>query len=126
MNGAMPKYPAFPKIMKKPGYLRGFVRDTAGKPLKGAKIMIGSTVVGGAMTYATAKSDEKGLYEVELPLGSCRVRTAGYAVTLDRLRCALPLHPVDGDFDSFASKKGDIENLVLLPYGIASEAGASQ
>jgi hypothetical protein len=55
MGGAMPKFPVFPKIAKKPGHIRGWVKDVKGKPLKGARIEIGSTAIGGAkLTYRLA------------------------------------------------------------------------
>jgi hypothetical protein len=126
MHGAMPKFPAFPKLAKKPGHIRGWVKDARGKPLKGARIEIGSTRIGGAKTYVTARSDEKGLYEVELPLGACNVGGAGYVVTLGGMRANLPLHAVDGEVDIFSAQKGDVENFVLLPYGVASPGGASE
>jgi hypothetical protein len=126
MNGAMPKFPAFPKLARKPGHIRGWVKDSRGKPIKNARIEIGSTRIGGAKTYVTARSDEKGLYEVELPLGACNVTGAGTVVTLGGMRANLPLHAVDGEIDIFSAKKGDVENFVLLPYGVASPGGASE
>jgi hypothetical protein len=126
MNGAMPKIPTFPKLARKPGHIRGWVKDAKGKPLKNARIEIGSTRIGGAKTYVSARSDEKGLYEVELPLGACNVTGAGYVVTLGGVRANLPLHAVDGEVDIFSAQKGDVENFVLLPYGVASPGGASE
>lgn len=126
MGGAMPKFPVFPRIAKKPGHIRGWVKDATGKPLKGARIEIGSTAIGGAKTYVSARSDEKGLYEVVLPRGACNITGAGYVITLGGMRANLPLHAVDGEIDTFASAKGDTENFVLLPYGVASPGGASE
>jgi hypothetical protein len=126
MAGAMPKFPAFPKLARKPGHIRGWVKDAKGKPLKNARIEIGSTAIGGAKTYVMARSDERGYYEVLLPRGACSVLGAGSVVTLGGMRANLPLHVVDGERDTFSAQKGDVENFVLLPYGIASPGGASE
>jgi hypothetical protein len=126
MQGGAPPMPSFRRIEKKPGLLRGLVKDASGKPLKGAKVTVASTAIGGAETFVTASSDAQGLYEVELPLGACEVRAAAHTQTFNGVLCALPLHPADGEFDGFASRKGEVENLVLLPYGIANAAGAAQ
>lgn len=123
MGGKMPKIPVFPKLAKKPGFLRGYVKDTNGKPLKGAYIMINPpTVFGSAYTKRsiTARTDANGLYEVPVPSGGCTVWCAGYAVDYHGTRLALTLHPVDGELDSISKEKGDIENFVLLTYGIVS------
>jgi hypothetical protein len=126
MAGAMPKFPAFPKLARKPGHIRGWVKDAKGKPLKNARIEIGSTAIGGAKTCVMARSDERGFYEVLLPRGASSVLGAGSVVTLGGMRANLPLHVVDGERDTFSAQKGDVENFVLLPYGIASPGGASE
>jgi hypothetical protein len=126
MAGAMPKFPAFPKLARKPGHIRGWVKDAKGKPLKNARIEIGSTAIGGAKTYVMARSDERGYYEVLLPRGACSVLGAGSVVTLGGMRANLPLHVVDGERDTFSAQKGDVENFVLLPYGVADPGGASE
>jgi hypothetical protein len=128
MGGKMPKLPTFPKLAKKPGYLRGYVRDTKNKPLVGASIMIlPPTVFGSGFTKRSviAKTDANGLYEIPVPSGGCTVWCTGYAVDYHGVRLALPLHPVDGELGSINKQAGDIENFVLLSYGIADPSTAS-
>lgn len=125
MGGRMPKFPAFPKLAKKPGFLRGYVKDANGKPLQGAYVMINPpTVFGSGFTKRsiTARTDARGLYEVPVPSGGCTVWCAGYGVDYNGIRLALPLHPVDGSLDSIPKDRGDIENFVLLTYGVANPA----
>ncbi|MES2459171.1 MAG: hypothetical protein V4671_01210 [Armatimonadota bacterium] len=128
MDGKMPRIPSFPKIARKPGFLRGYVKGIDGKPLVGASIMIlPPTVYGSGLSKRSviAKTDANGLYEVAVPSGGCTVWCAGHAVNYRGVRLALPLHPVDGNLDSI-NTKGDIENFALLPYGVANVSTSSE
>jgi hypothetical protein len=60
-----------------------------------------------------------------MPQGVGRVWIAGVGMTYNGVRMALPLHPADGEISDFHSKTGGVENLALLTYGTANEAGAS-
>jgi hypothetical protein len=129
MEGKMPPMPKFAKLAKKHGFLRGYVKDVNGKPLAGAYIMIlPPAVFGSGFTKRSiiAKTDANGLYEVPVPLGGCTVYCAGYAVNYHGVRYALPLHAADGSLDIIDKNKGDIENFVLLSYGIANESSVSE
>ena len=124
MKGAMPRIPQFPALAKKPGVVRGYVYDTNGKPLKGAKLGVRSTAVGGFYSGASATTDEKGYYEVSAPAGVAHFYCADYAVEHGEGLAAVSLHPADGEAGSFATPNGEVENFVLLPYGIANRAKA--
>jgi hypothetical protein len=125
MDGQMPRMPSFPKLAKKPGCLRGYVKNAAGKPLAGAKIMVTSSAVGGFGTSASAETNEQGYYEVKVPYGVARVWCAGYAVTYHGVRIANSLKAADGKLADFVSREGAVENFVFLPYGIVDEASVS-
>jgi hypothetical protein len=114
MAGAMPKFPAFPKLARKPGHIRGWVKDARGKPLKNARIEIGSTAIGGAKTYVMARSGRERFLRSPAAAWRCSVLGAGSVVTLGGMRANLPLHVVDGERDTFSAQKGDVENFVLL------------
>lgn len=120
MKTAMPPIPAFPALAAKPGTVRGYVKDIKGKPLKNAHLGIRSSVVGGRYSGVQGKSDEKGYYEIRVPVGSAHFYNAGYTIDYGVGRAALGLHPADGQLDSFASQKGSVENFVALPYGITN------
>jgi hypothetical protein len=80
----------------------------------------------GTKQSITVRTDAKGLYEVPIPTGGCQVWCAGYALDYQGVRLALPLHPADGELDNLDKAKGDIENFVLLPYGVANPSGVSE
>ncbi len=126
MDGKTPAPPAFPKLAPKPGRLRGYVKDAAGRPLEGAKILVTTSAVGGLGSGVTAESDAKGYYEAPLPVGISQVWCAGYGVTYHGVRLALALRPADGKLGHFEAKKGAVENFYLAPYGIANEASVSE
>lgn len=126
MKNAMPKIPAFAKLTPKPGFVRGYVKNTAGKPLAGAVIGVRSTGIGGSYSGAQGKTDARGYYEVKVPWGAAHYYCAGYTVDYGEGRAALGLHPADGEADSFPSTKGQVENWVLLHYGIADRDEASE
>jgi hypothetical protein len=123
MKSAMPPLPTFPPLAPKKGMVRGYVRDSKGKPVKGAVIGVRSTVAGGFYSGASGKSDEKGYYEITVPWGAAHFYTASAAVDYGEGRAAMGLHPSDGEVDSFASANGLVENWVLLPYGIGDRDG---
>lgn len=119
MKSAMPKLPTFPKLAKKSGYVRGYVYDVNGKPLKGARLGVRSTVAGGFYSGASARTDAKGYYEIAVPWGAAHFYRGGYAIPYGEGQAALSLHPANGDLEGFASANGAVENFVLLSYGIA-------
>ena len=126
MGRAMPAIPSFPKVTPKPGVVRGYVRDTQNRPLKGALIGVRSTAVGGFYSGASAKSDANGYYEIAAPQGVAHFYCAGYRTEYGDLLAAYGLHPADGDLDTFATPGGLVKNWVLLPYGIADRAKAQE
>jgi hypothetical protein len=126
MGNDMPKFPEFPKLEKKAGFVRGYVKDAAGNPLQGAVIGIRSTAVGGRYSGADCETDEKGYYELEVPVGAAHFYAAGYTVDYAEGRAGLSLHPVDGKLESFASKVGSVENFVLLSHGVTSRDNLSE
>lgn len=126
MKSEMPKLPAFPKLEKKPGFIRGYVYNTQGKPLKGAKIGVRSTAVGGFYSGTATQTDENGYYEVQVPSGVAHYYCAGVAVDYGEGRAALGLHPADGEAEGFASPNGTVENWVMLPYGLADRDGIQE
>lgn len=122
MKGAMPRLPQFPALTKKPGIVRGYVYDTNGRPLKGAKLGVRSTAVGGFYSGSAATTDDKGYYEITAPAGVAHFYCAGYAVEHGEGLAAVGLHPADGQAGNFATPNGEVKNFVLLPYGIADRA----
>lgn len=127
MDGKTPRLPVFPKLAKKPGYLRGYVKDASGKPLSGAYVMILPAALYGGFSKQsiTVRTNAQGLYEVQIPTGGCQVWCAGYAVDYNGVRLALPLHPADGELDNLDKANGDIENFALLSYGVANPSSVS-
>lgn len=123
MKNEMPQMPAFPKLAEKPGVVRGYVKDTRGRPLAGARIGIRSTLVN-QFSGVSTRTDAEGYYEVTAPTGVADFYCAGYAVDYGEGRAGLGLHPADGEADGFATPGGRVENFVLLPYGIADRDGA--
>jgi hypothetical protein len=126
VGSAMPKFPQFPVLPKKPNRLRGYVKDLAGNPIEGAYIGVRSSVVGGLYSGADTETDAKGYYELEVPWGAAHFYAAGHTVDYGEGRAAMSLHPADGKAGSFASAEGAVENFVLLPYGIADRDGMSE
>jgi hypothetical protein len=119
MKGVTPKLPTFPELSPKRGYVRGYVYDTKGRPLKGAVIGVRATSAGGFYSGNSATTDARGYYEVESPWGVGHFYCAGYSVDYGDGRAALSLHPADGEAGNYASNVGAVKNWVLLPYGIA-------
>lgn len=126
MGGGRPKVPAFPKLAKKPGYLRGFVKDAAGRPVVGAKVRISSTEFGGFRSGVTAITDARGYYEGRPPYGMARAYCGGHGKMYNGTYLVLPLHPADGEINDFFSKEGHVENFTLLTWGVVDEAAANQ
>lgn len=122
LKGTMPPIPQFPNLAKKPGVVRGYVYDSKGRPLKGAKLGVRSTAVGGFYSGASATTDDQGYYEISAPTGVAHFYCAGYAVEHGEGLAAMALHPADGSMETFATPSGAVRNWVLLPYGIADRA----
>jgi hypothetical protein len=120
MKNARPKIPTFTTLKPKPGFVRGWVKDSNGKPLQNARLGVRSTSAGGFYSGAQGKTDAKGYYEIKVPWGAAHFYNAGYSIDYGDGRVACGLHPADGELDSFASANGSVENFVLLPYGIAN------
>ncbi|HEX8463443.1 MAG TPA: carboxypeptidase-like regulatory domain-containing protein [Abditibacterium sp.] len=124
MGGQRPKLPVFPKLALKPGFLRGFARDSAGKPLVNARILISSPAIWGRSGSQSVRTDARGYYEIKPLSGGCTVRFAGYSTSYGGKIYGLPLHAVDGQLDSI-DMAGEIENFVLLAYGFVSRAAVA-
>jgi hypothetical protein len=121
MGRVMPRTPAFPRLTPKPGTVRGYVYDSKGRPLKNASLGVRASL----FTGAQARTDDKGYYEIVLPLGATQFYNAGYSVDYGEGSVSLGLHPADGEASASAPQgSGAVENFVLLPYGIADRAGA--
>lgn len=125
MKTAMPKLPVFTKLPVKKGYVRGYIKDVNGKPLKGAKVGIRSTSAGGFYSGAQAQTDVRGYYELQVPWGVASFYCAGYSIDWGEGRGAFGLYPTDGEAEQFASANGAVKNWVMLPYGIADRDGVS-
>lgn len=126
MGNQMPELPSFPAVAKKPGYLRGYVKDVSGKPLEGAYIGVRATAVGGLYSGAHAETNAKGYYEIKIPWGVADLYAAGYTIDWGDGQAGMSLHSVDGKTGSFASATGAVKNFVLLPYGIISRDNLSE
>lgn len=126
MGSKMPPMPSFPALPKKSGVVRGYVKDSSGKPLQGAYLGIRSTMTGGLYSGTSAETDAKGYYEIKLPMGAIHFYAGSYTIDYGNLRASMSLHPVNGSLKSFASADGAVENFVLLPYGITDRNVASE
>lgn len=121
MSGRVPRNPTFQPISPKKGMVRGWVKTADGKPLAGAHIIAQSSYAGGFRTSAEARSNAAGLYEIILPVGIAEVVNADVKVRFNGKRYLLPLHPADGELDTFSSGPGHVENFVLRTYGPAND-----
>lgn len=126
MGDSLPSLPSFPKLSKKANTLRGYVKNRWGQPLVNAYIGVRSSAIGGAYSMASARTDSKGYYEMELPFGTVHYFSAGYSLKYGPGIAALGLYPADGEAESFASKAGGVENFVLLPYGYGNLEAVSE
>jgi hypothetical protein len=124
MKNALPKLPSFPSVAPKPGFARGYVKDSTGKPLKGATVGARSSATGGWYSGGNGTTDEKGYYEFSVPLGAAEFYAAGYTLSYGEGRVAMGLYPADGEASQFASNVGGVENWVLVPYGVADPDAA--
>lgn len=123
---SLPEFASLKPIANK---VRGYVKDSYGRPLKGAAIGISSSSEGGISTPAFGVTNDKGYYEFAVPRGVARFYNAGYAVDFEGNKAALGLYPADGELNSsWSTPDGTAENFVMLPYGqgdpknIATEA----
>lgn len=121
LPGALPK---FPSLSKKGGKLRGFVTDLSGKPIADAFIGIRSSLVGGLYSSATGKSDQKGYYEMDVPVGAAHFWAAAGGIIYAGGTAGVGLYAADGEASDFASADGSVEHFVLLSYGMANVADA--
>lgn len=126
MGEEMPLIPQFAALSKKPGFVRGYVKDTLGQPIVGAKLGLKTARIYDGYVAAAGETDAKGYYEIKIPLGGARFDYAGYTVKMGKGFAALSLHPADGKLnESMPASTGDVENFVMLPYGIGDAAGAA-
>lgn len=128
MGDESPAMPAFPATAKKAGYVRGYVKNALGEPVKGAKLGLKSARIYDAYLAASAETDASGYYEIKIPTGGARFDYAGLTRDVGRgQKGAIGLHPADGGLsESYAAATGAVENFVALPYGIADAAGAGE
>lgn len=120
-----PSLPAFPKLAKKPGTVRGIVKDGSGKPIAGAHLIAWSSAAGGFRTSTEGRTNAQGIYEIPLPVGIGQIVNADCRVNYNGKSLLLPLHPVDGERDNFNSKDGHVENFVLRASGSTGEDGGN-
>lgn len=126
MGDQMPAIPDFPAVSKKPGYTRGYVKDSFGQLIAGAKLGLKTAKMYDAYLAASAETDAKGFYEIKIPLGGARFDYAGFTIAYGDGRAALGLHPADGSLsESYPAATGAVENFVMLSFGIADADGAS-
>lgn len=127
MNDSMPLIPNFPNLSKKTGYVRGYVKNTLGEPIAGAKLGLKSARMYDSYLANSAETDSKGFYEIKIPTGGARFDYAGYTIKFGNGMAALGLHPADGELsESYPASTGGVENFVMLPYGIGDLQGVSQ
>ncbi len=126
MGNVQPRIPNFPTLSVKKGVLRGYVADLRGRPVKGAYIGVRVTVVGGSYTGASAETNEKGYYEINLPIGAVHYYATGYTIDYGQGRAVVGLHPADDNTSGFASETGSVENFVLQSYGVGSKDNVAQ
>jgi len=126
MGDEMPQMPQFPTLSKKPGFVRGYVRDALNQPIGGAVIGLKTARMYDAYAIASGETDAKGYYEIKIPLGGAQFHYAGFTISYSKGRAALGLHPADGKLSaSLAAATGEVENFVMQPYGIADPEGVS-
>ncbi|MBX2952717.1 MAG: carboxypeptidase regulatory-like domain-containing protein [Leadbetterella sp.] len=109
--------PAFKKLPVKPDRLRGYVKDVYGRPLRGARIGVRSSLIGGSYSSASGDTDEQGYYEILLPVGTTEIWGARYFQDYESGRAPVSLFPADSSLSSFTSARGAVKNFVLVPYG---------
>jgi hypothetical protein len=126
MGDLQPRTPKFPSLNVKKGFLRGYVADLAGKPVKGAYIGARVTVIGGAYSGASAESDENGYYEINLPIGAVHYYATGYTIDYGGSRAVVGLTPADDNTSGFASETGMVKNFVLQSFGIGNKDNVLQ
>lgn len=128
MDGEMPAMPQFPAVVKKAGYVRGYVKNLLGEPIAGAKLGLKSARIYDAYLANSAETDDDGYYEIKIPTGGARFDYAGKTRDIGRGgQGAIGLHPADGILsESYPAASGAVENFVALPYGVADQPGASQ
>ncbi len=123
MGDLMPEIPQFPAVSKKAGYVRGYIKDTLGQPIAGAKLGLKSARMYDSYLANSAESDAKGYYEIKIPTGGARFDYAGFTIQYSRGLAPLSLHPADGNLsESYPAATGGVENFVMLPFGIADAA----
>ncbi len=106
LDNEMPSMPTFPELKPKAGFVRGYVKDWTGMPLKGAAIGVRSSYLAGLYSGSQGKTDANGFYEFSVPKGSAHFYNAGYAINWGDGLAALGLHPADGNLGSFATTDG--------------------
>ena len=116
MSNAMPVLPQFPNVTKKPGYLRGYVKDTLGEPIAGAKLGLKSARMYDSYLAAAAETDGNGFYEIKIPTGGARFDYAGFTIQYSRGQAALGLHPADGNLsESYPEATGGVVTVAIPP-----------
>ena len=127
MGDTMPVMPQFAALAKKPGYIRGVVKDTLGSPVAGAKLGLKSARMYDAYAAASAETNAEGYYEIKIPTGGARFDYAGLTLQYSRGPAAFGLHPADGSLsESYPAAAGGVENFVMMAYGIADAEGAGK
>lgn len=117
MDSQRPHLPGFKSLSPKPNILRGFVKDIYGRPLKDAEIGVRSSIAGGFYSSATARTDQKGYYEVNVPVGNTQIWGAKLNMAHEGGHAFVSLFPSDSTMNEFLSSNGAVKNFVMLPYG---------
>nr|WP_295927636.1 carboxypeptidase-like regulatory domain-containing protein [uncultured Dyadobacter sp.] len=121
MGDMQPRSPKFPSLDVRKGFLRGYVADLTGKPVKGAYIGARVTLIGGAYSGAHAESDENGYYEINLPIGAVHYYATGHTIDYGGSRAVVGLTPADDNTSGFASETGMVKNFVLQSFGVGNK-----
>lgn len=124
MGNTQSVMPNFPALSVKKGYLRGYVADVKGKPLKGAYIGVRATI--GLDTRAEAVTNDKGYYEMKLPLGAITYFATGYEMDYGQGKAVVGLFPSDDNSTGFGSESGQVKNFVMQSYGLANKSELSR
>lgn len=115
---------------KKPGWIVGALKDSAGKPIKDVKFTVnvyGTTLQGGQKASFVLDVDGNGHFEQELPDGLYSA-TASVVKEFEGSRYLLRLHPDDNKHEStkVASKPGIVKNFTWKLTGLRPELDPKQ
>lgn len=108
-----PSTPSFPNLARKPRTVRGYLKDSGGRPIVGGEVAVHVSAGGGFRTTHKARSNAQGLYEVLLPAGVAEVVQVDTDVVYNGQKFKLALEPVGAHAKQFNATQGHVENYVL-------------